>query len=202
MNEEEIKTALNIFSAEFVSYKKGEYLHKPYSEMSRFGLVLSGRVQVCADDVDGNRMIMAEVSPGTTFGESLCLLKIKDSPVYIFASENSEILWLSLKGLFTGSADGSISDLERRFTSMLAERTLSMNNRIQILSKIGIRNKLMTYFSQMSLKSGSDTFVIPVSREDLAVYIGTDRSALSREMSRMKKDGIIDYYRNTVRIIR
>lgn len=202
MNGEETEKALEVFNAEFVSYKKGECLHKPYSEMSRFGLVLSGSVQACADDIDGNRMIMAEVSPGMTFGESLCYLKIKDSPVYICATENSEILWLSLEKLYSGFPDSFLSCLERRFAEMLAERTLSMNDRIQVLSKIGIRNKLMTYFGQMTQKSGSDTFTIPVNREDLAVYIGTDRSALSREMSKMKKDGIIDYYRNTVRIIR
>ena len=60
-------------------------------------MVLSGVVQACMDDVEGNRVIMAEVTAGNTFGESLCFLGIQDSPVYVYASEQAEVVWISLK---------------------------------------------------------------------------------------------------------
>lgn len=201
MNDEEFQKAFEIFEAKAVEYKKGDLLHHQYSEMKCFGLVLSGTVQICVDDIDGNRMIMAEAVPGVTFGESLCYLEIKDSPVYIYATENSEVLWLSVKNLYADGSDGFLTELQKRFTSMLAARTLKMNDRIQVLSKIKIRDKLMTYFSQLSQSCGSKTFQIPVNRDDLATYIGTNRSALSRELSNMKNDGIIDYYKNTVKLL-
>lgn len=202
MNTDEVRKALDIFEAESVAYKKNDWIHRPYTKMKKFGLLLSGVVQVCVDDVDGNRMIMSEVIAGQTFGESICFLKIANSPMYIFASENCEVLWLSLEKLFVSSADEQIFKLQKRFTGMLAARTLNMNDRIQVLSKIKIRDKLMTYFSQQARLSGSLTFQLPVNRDDLATYIGTNRSALSREMSNMKKDGLIDYYKNTVKIIK
>ncbi len=202
LNAEETGKALEILEAEIKKYKKNDCIHSQYTEMKKFGFVLSGAVQVCVDDVDGNKMIMAQVVPGQTFGESLCFLKIKNSPVYIYASEDSEILFLSVKTLFSGESNEIYNELEKRFTEMLSKRTLSMNDRIQVLSKIKLRDKLMTYFSQISQKSGSLTFNLPGNREDLASYMGTDRSALCRELSAMKKEGIIDYHKNTVKIIR
>jgi len=202
MKSEEINLAMKLSDAEIRTYAKGEFLHSPYSEIKKFGLVLSGVVQVCIDDIDGNRVIMAEVTSGNTFGESLCFLKVKDSPVFIYSSEASEILWLSVANIFNADADEFCSELRKRFTAMLAARTLAMNNRIQVLSKIKLRDKLITYFNQKSEAANSLTFQIPVNRDDLASYIGTNRSALSRELSLMKKEGLIDYYKNTFRILK
>lgn len=201
MTGEETVKAMEILHAGYTEYGKGEVLHRPYTGMKKFGLVLYGGVCACMDDVEGNRMIMAEVTPGITFGESLCFMEIKDSPVYVYAAENAGVVWLSTEDLFCGDSDDFSVRLQKKFTAMLAQRTFVMNNRIQILSKLRLRDKLITYFTQLSEAAHSYTFEIPMNRDDLAVYIGTNRSALSRELARMKDDGIIDYYRNSVRIL-
>ena len=202
MTAEDIRKAVALFGGEIKKYPKGEMLHLPMTAFARFGFVLSGKVHACCDDIDGNRMIMADVSEGVTFGESLCFLGIKDSPVYVYASEDSVVLWLSADVLFDGGTDGTVPGLQRRFASLLASRTLAMNSRIQILSKKTIREKLTVYFGELSSACGKDVFEIPMNREDMASYIGADRAAMSRELSRMKRDGIIDYHKNTVRLIR
>ena len=202
MDDEELGKALELLGAEFRAYDKGETLHRPYTQMKRFGMVLSGVVQACMDDIEGNRMIMAEVVPGNTFGESLCFLAFADSPVYVYASEASEVLWFSLGELFGDAPNAFAVRLQKRFIAMLAARTLSMNDRIQVLSKIRLRDKITTYFSQMSRETRSLTFQIPMNRDDFATYMGTNRSALSRELAQMKKEGLIDYYLNTIRILR
>lgn len=201
MDNDDIEKALKVFDAKSAVYNKGDLLHQPYTPMDRFGLVVSGIVQACADDIDGNRTIMSEVVPGVSFGESLCFLEINDSPVYIYALENCEILWLSAVNLFNDCPDEFTLRIQKRFTATLAMRTLSMNNRIQVLSKIKIRDKLIEYFNQQSHAHGSLTFQLPINRDDLATYIGSDRSALSRELSKMKGDGIIDYYKNTIQLL-
>lgn len=197
-----LSEALSILRAESASFKKGAVLQRSGQRMSRFGLVLSGAVQVCQDDFEGNRMIMAEVGEGGTFGESLCFLKTPESPVYITASLPSEVLWLSPDALFKESADPLIRQMEMRFTTILARRTLSMNSRIQVLSKLKLRDKLITYFTEQAGAAGSDTFTIVMNRDDMASYMGTNRSALSRELSHMKDDGIIDFYRSTFRVLK
>ena len=201
LTDEEFGNSLDVLRAQYSVYGKGEMIHAPYLEMKKFGLVLSGTAQACTDDINGNKIIMTEIVPGVTFGESLCFLEIKDSPVYVFASERCCVLWLSAENLFNGCSDKLTVILRKQFTAMLAARTLSMNSRIQVMSKIKLRDKLMSYFFSLSLKTKSKTFTIPMNREDLAAYIGSDRSALSRELSSMKKDGVINIKGKTVKII-
>ena len=197
--DEELATALESLKASVSKYKKGDFVHPSGTPLKNFGFLLSGVIQVCMDDINGNRMIMANVAEGESFGESLSFLKVKESPVYIQAAEASQILWLSPDVFFEGGSTDFERVLRRKFTELLAFRTLSMNNRIQILSKLTIREKLMTYFSQLMSNAKSSTFTVPFNRDDMAAFIGTNRSALSRELSRMKEEGLLDYYKNTFR---
>ena len=200
LSDEDITKALLILEADERAYKKGELLHISDTPMTKFGLVITGICEACADDISGNRMIMTEVIPGKTFGESLEFMRIEDSFVYIIAAEDASVIWMSSRNLFGIINDKFTLELQKRFVTMLASRTLAMNERIQVLSKVLLRDKLITYFSQLADASGSGVITLPMNREDLAVYMGTNRSALSRELSSMKKDGIIDYFRNTVKI--
>ena len=189
--------ALNFFEARRAHYQKGDFLNRIGDPLPAFGLVLSGTIQVYMDDIDGQPMIMANVSAGGTFGESLNFLET-DTSVYICAFTDAEVLWMKSRNIRSrsGPCDPRDTMLANRFTAMLAGRTLDMNNRIQILSNLTLREKLITFFSQIVSQSGSTQFDIPFDRESMAVYLGTNRSALSRELSRMKDQGIISFQRN------
>ena len=197
-----IRRQLALLRAEKAVCLRGETLQTAGAPIRRFGIVLSGAVQVCVDDIEGNRMIMAEVAPGRCFGESLCYLQTQESPVYIFASEDAEVLWLTADALHAAPADPDHMELQRRFTNALAAKALTMNNRIQVLSRLSLRGKLTAYFTELASTQGSNMIRLPMNREDTAAYIGVNRSALSRELSRMKADGLIDYRKNDVRILR
>lgn len=194
LSEEDTSYALSFFSVRRATYEKGEMLSRPGEALKRFGLVLSGRVQVCMEDFDGNSIIMAVVTPSHTFGESLCFLG-NPASVHIYATEDTELLWLSTDKLKSGSDGARDRLIANRFTAMLAAKTLEMNDRVQILSKIKIRDRLITYFSQCVAKYGS-SFTLPLSREDMAAYLGSDRSALSRELGKMRDEGIIEFEKN------
>ena len=201
LDKDGLDRQLKIMKAEKTCRKRGEMLQSPGVPFRRFGIVLSGAVQVCTDDIEGTRMIMAEVAPGSSFGESHCFLQTMESPVYIFASEDSELLWLSTDGLFS-DAGTFYPDILRRFTAALAMKTLSMNNRIQVLSKLSLRGKLTAYFTELAAAQGSSVIRLPMNREDTAAYIGTNRSSLSRALAEMKEDGLIDYWKNEIRILK
>ena len=194
MDNSELQCALDFFDATPKRYEKGDFLQSVLSPFERFGLVISGSIQVCCDDIDGYPMIMATVSSGDTFGESLCFLS-SESPVYIRAATDAEVIMMSTKKLHS-SFDKASHHLIMRFTKMLASRTLSMNDRIQILSKITLREKILTLLTQYRQKSLSNSIELPFDRADMAIYLGTDRAALSRELSKLKKEGIIDYHKN------
>ncbi len=232
MDDTELTESLRLLSAFVSTYRRDERLHAPYTRLERFGLVLRGSLKVCCDDIDGGRMLMADVQPGVTFGESLCFLGIVDSPAYIYASVDTAVLWLSDAALHTAGGTGDdpgtdraektgnpgnpafLPALRERFTSLLCHRTLSMNSRIQTLTKLSLREKLLFFLSQaareaFTRRSGggrsqsvlSRPFDISMSRDDLASYIGANRTAVSRELSNMKKDGLIDYAGSTFRLL-
>lgn len=201
LDRDRLNRQLTVLKAEKARSERGETLQAPGEPIRRFGVVLSGAVQVCVDDIEGNRMIMAEVAPGNSFAESLCFLRTKESPVYIFASEDTEVLWLSAAALFSDPADAFLAELQRRFTAALALKALTMNNRIQVLSRLSLRGKLTAYFTELAAAQGSDVIRLPMNREDTAAYIGANRSALSRELAKMKAEGLIDYRKNEIRLL-
>ena len=198
MTDFEIAEALTLFDARATTYARGEILHPMGRILLAFGLVLSGTVQVYTDDLDGNRMMMASVEPCNTFGESLSYLGTQ-TPVYIQTATGAEVLWLNPACLHANSAPAKA--LAARFTAALATRTLEMNDRIQILSKPTLREKILCFLSQAERKNHARTFALPFDREGLAAYLGANRSALSRELSALKKAGVIDYYKNSFKIL-
>ena len=144
---------------------------------------------------------MANVSAGDTFGESLSFLGVTASPIHASAEADCEILWLSTENLRRIPTSETDHLLSQRFVSMLATRTLNMNDRIQILSRPTLRGRLVTFFSQYVRRVGR-SFAIPFDRADMAAYLGTDRSALSRELGRMQKEGLLRFRKNRFEILR
>ena len=193
IDEKDLECAFSFFEITEATYEKGEYLNKIGDKLNKFGLVLEGNIQVFADDYYGNQMIMQTVTPGHTFGESLCFLGL-EADIYIVATKKTRVLWLKTDRVKTATTEKE-RFFANRFTTMLARRALSKNNRVQILSKITLRSKLITFFSQYAKRYGNE-FTVPFDRNELAVYLGTNRSALSRELSKMKAEGIIDFEKN------
>lgn len=186
--------ALRLLAAKTGRYLRGQTLHGGGAPLARFGLVLEGIVQVCMEELDGRLILMASVGEGETFGESLCYLG-QPTDVRIVALTGAVVLWLDPARLRQSDPDPLAEELRRRFTAMLAQRTLAMNDRIQILSRHGLRARLITFFSQYARRWGRQ-FTVPFDRASLAAYLGVDRSALSRELSRMQKEGLLQVRKN------
>ena len=192
---------LKYLKASEAEYRQGEVLQLPGHPMDHFGYVLSGIVQVYRDEPDGTRLIMASNGAGGSFGESLCFLRVEEVPVTIVAAEDCRVLWLKMDNVIAPQAGCCDHDIVNRVMASFARRALDMNDRIQVLSQRTLRKKIYTLLVQYADKAGSSTFDLPLSREDMAVFLGCDRSALSRELARMKEDGIIDYYRNSFKVM-
>ena len=204
MRPEELAYALDFFRANRRMYEKGEIVNPLGEPLPFFGLVLSGCVQVQTDDIDGNPMIMATVTPGETFGESLHYLR-RVSSVYIVAMADTVILTMQAQEMYPSAVQSGRNErdaaLVHRFLLLLTNRTLEMNNRIQVLSKISMREKLIALFTMYANQQGSRTIRLPFDRNGLAVYLGVNRSALSRELSRMQREGLIRFDKNVFEIL-
>lgn len=192
LSGDELSYATEFFGARKRDYRKGELLNHLGEPLPFFGLVLSGSIRVSMYDIDGNSILMATAGPGSTFGESLCFLK-REANVQIECLADSQILRMNTDRVNHGATQLD-QELSHRFTAMLAGRTLSMNDRIQVLSRTTIREKLITLFSQYS--DGSGKVTLPMDRAHMAAYLGVNRTALSRELSRMQEEGLIQYNKN------
>ena len=201
LSGKELETALSLYDAKKTEYPRGSVLAAAGGRLARFGLVLSGVVQVSSDDIDGGTVIMAAVTAGGMFGESLCWLCEPEIPVRITAVTDSAVLWLSPDFMRGECLSPLCREQEKRFISILARRTLVMNDRVQVLSRATIREKLALFFKQYGVQGGV-TFTVPFDRESLAAWLGVNRSALSRELAKMRAEGLIDFHKNSFRILK
>lgn len=199
LGESRLREALLIMRGRIRHYEGRAVLHVSGEPLSFFGLVLGGSVQVTMNDLDGRDVLMASVRSGETFGEAICALRRPDPPINIYAEKETDVLWLSAGFLHEpgrGPQEELRSMLVCRLAEMMAGRTLRMNRRIQVLSKHTLREKLLTFFAECREEYGGPSFTIPMDRATMAAYLGTDRSALSRELSRMRREGLVLYRKN------
>ena len=158
------------------------------------GVVLLGTVQVVQEDYYGNRSVMTVLQPGESFAEVFSCAGFEVMPVSVMAVTDSEVLLLDCRCVLTTCSRSCHfhSLLMKNMLEGMAQKILSLTQKIQYMSKRTTREKLMAYLSNQAKQQGSKGFVIPHNRQSLADYLGVERSAMSVEISKLKKAGKID----------
>ena len=158
------------------------------------GVVLSGAVQVVRDDYYGNRSVLTVVSPGGLFAEAFACAGLETLPVSAIALQPSTVLFLDCQRILTGCSQACPfhSRLVHNLLQGIAQKNLTLTRKIRCMSQKTTREKLMAFLLDQAKQQGSAEFVIPYDRQALADYLGVERSAMSAEISKLKKDGQID----------
>lgn len=178
------------------SYKKNDIIFSTGSTVSEIGIVLSGSVNVENIDFWGNKSILGNMNEGHIFAETYALCR-EPMMVDAVAASNCEILFLNLNVLQEKNCTSSwYSKIQRSLLAMCSRKNLMLSERIFCTSSKTVRSRLLTYLSAQSRKHGNHRFQIPFDRQQMADYLNLDRSALSKELSRMKKEGILDFHKN------
>lgn len=196
---QEADAMLNCLGAYTRSYTKGEMICRAGEPFNTMAMVLSGGVTIESDDVWGNKSILSHVGVGEVFAETYACLPGEPLLVNAVASEMSEILFMEMGKLLTlCPSDCSYHNrLIQNLLTLTARKNLTLSRRILHTSAKSIRGRLLSYFSEQALLQGGYRFSIPFNRQQLADYLGVDRSALSNELSKMKREGLIAYEKNT-----
>jgi len=198
----DFENMLNCLSAKTVRYKKGGVILLSGDAVSFVGMILAGSVQIIKEDADGRIVILTELSVSDIFGEVFACAGITQSPVTIQASEDSEILFIDYKKIVTSctSACPFHAKLIENMLKLIAVKNLLLNQKIEILSKRTTREKLICYFN---LQRGAvKKFNISFNREELARYLCVDRSAMSKELCKMRDEGLLRFHKNTFEILK
>ena len=207
MTEEERETLLVCLKARVKHYGKGETLLWESENIEWVGIVLSGMVEASKLDISGKRLVISRLGCGKLIGDILSLHPERQSPATVTALESVTVLSIPAVKLLEPCQKQceSHNKLIRNLLISVSEKYFEIQDRILYLTRPTIRDKLVTYLKRASedtaLARGSRIFAIPYDRAALAEYLNVERSALSRELSAMKRDGLIDYHKNNFRLL-
>ena len=207
LSECEIKTVLKSLKAYVKEYKKDESVYLAGDCVDFFGMVISGGVNIERYDVWGNKTILSHVQKGQIFAETYVCLKNEPLMVSVFAAKNTKILFLNPSGILNSDILSNENEKKcfwifaKNLLEISSQKNLNLSKRIFHTSPKTIRTRLMSYFSEQTLYAKSKKFEIPFDRQQLADYLGVDRSALSNELSKMQKDGLIKFRKNKFELI-
>ena len=175
--------------------------HTVFAEGSRaksLGIVLSGSVQMIQVDYYGNRSILSDFGEAQMFAESFACAETKELPISIVANDPCEIMFIDCSHILHTCHNNCGFHQQLIFNLMkdLASKTILFHQKIEITSKRTTRDKLLAYLMLEAKRANSNSFDISFDRQELADYLDVDRSGLSAEISKMKKEGIIDNVKN------
>lgn len=200
ISEEELIRLLQCLSIKKKTYGPGEAIWLAGQKTGQIGMVLEGRCRVTREDYLGQRTIVAELVPGELFGEVFaCAAEwVGELPVSVYAGSVSTILFLEYQDLVSNcsAACESHTRLIKNMLSVLASKNLMLNRRLEHLCKRTTREKVLSYLTEQAASAKSRIFTIPFNRQELADYLCVERSALSAVLSKLRKQGVIDFWKN------
>lgn len=194
LSEGERETALRALSVTERNYQKGKRIFSAGDIVDRMGLVISGSVTIESSDFWGNRTILSHIAPGQFFAETYALLKGEPMLVDVCVNEESRILFLRLDTL--QSAEPWTAKITRNLLTISARKNLTLSLRSFHTAPKTVRERVTAYLNTEALRQRSRAFRIPYDRQQLADYLNLDRTALSKELGRMRDDGLIEFRKN------
>lgn len=203
IKEEELKVMLKCLNGFVKNYKKGEFIILEKENVEHIGLVLSGTVDMRKEDIWGNTTLLVRMKNLQLFGESFACGINNSSEVSFCASSDASVLFLPFYRVLHNCSKSCMFHhrLIENMVVLIAEKNRDLMEKVEIISKKSLREKILAYLSLQSQRKESRYFEIPLDRAELADYLCADRSALSRELSNMKKEGLLDFTRNTFRLL-
>lgn len=189
LDEQELTQALAHLSPALRRLERGEFLLHADQRVNHLGVVLEGCLHILREDAFGGRAILADIQPGDLFAEAYACAGAP-LEVEVTAQTDSAVLLVSLARLRSvpGQEGARLTD---NLIRVLARKNLTLNEKIGHLTRPTTREKLLSYLAAQRRRQGSDSFTIPFDRQQLADYLSVDRSAMSTQLSRLRREGLI-----------
>lgn len=198
MTTDETAKVLNCTGAVISCYKDKEKIISADNSVSRIGVIISGHAVMIQYNYSGERSLISKLSKNDLFGTTI------KSPIFndtlsVCASGECSALLFDTEKLFNGCENNCINHslIYHNLVFLLVEKNLNLVHTLHHLSYRSLRGKITSYLSEQMRLAGKKEFIVPLDRQEMADYLACDRSALSAELSRMKRDGLIDYKKNS-----
>ena len=194
----DLSPMLKCLGAKAVHYPANSTILQYEQAVTAVGIVVSGTAKIIHEDLDGNRTLIGELWEGELFAESFACVGIKNSPVCVLAESRCDVIWIDFVRIIStcNAACAFHTTLISNMLKLIARKNIQLNSQIDVISKRGIRAKLLAYFEHQMDHAGSRSFTIPFTRNELSDYLCVDRSALSRELCKLRDEGILTFHKN------
>lgn len=184
------------------TYGKNAYVATEGEPFTALGIVLDGTAVVIKETAAGTRTIVTTLQRGDMFGEMVAFSRQRTWPATIFTPTGITAVFLppqKITGACAHACDAH-RQLIKNLLCIVSERALLLNRKVQYLTLKSLRAKIATYLLEQYKRAGQTTFLLPLKRSDLADFLGASRTALSRELGRMRDAGMLDFYRASVKL--
>ena len=200
---EELKAMLGCIGYHIGTFKKGDIVAFEEENIKHIGIIISGSVDMIKEDLWGNKTMLVRMRKNELFGETFACGSDNLSVVTFLVSGDAQILFIPFNRVMHSCTMACVFHhrLIENMVSIIANKNRDLMRKVEVVSKRTIREKILAYLSIQAQVQESRYFVIPLGRVELAEYLCVDRSALTRELVKMKEDGLINYDRNCFRIL-
>ena len=200
---EEMKPMLSCIGYHIGTFQKGDIVAFEEENIRHIGIIMSGSVDMVKEDLWGNKTMLIRIRKDELFGETFVCGTDNQSVVTFLVSEDSEILFVPFDRVMHNCtmACSFHHRLIENMVKIIADKNRDLMRKVEVVSKRTIREKILAYLSIQAQVQNSRYFEIPLGRMELAEYLCVDRSALTRELAKMKTDGLIDYDKNSFRLL-
>lgn len=198
IGQEQLLRMLTCLGARVLSFDKKYTVFAEGTPARYVGIVLTGEVQLLQVDYYGNRSILSHVGAGGMFAEAFACAEVGALPVSVVATEPSEVMLIDCSHILHTCENHCGFHQQLIFNLMrdLAEKTILYHERIEVTSKRTTREKLLAYLTLEAKRAGRNDFTVPFDRQELADYLEVDRSGLSAEISKLRREGVLDNRKN------
>ena len=200
---EDLSAMMGCIGGRVLAIPKGQPVFREGDPATHVGLVLSGAVQMVREDYYGNRSIVAHIGPAELFGESYACAGLSALPISVVADEDSRVLLMDCRRITVSCSNACAfhSRIIFNLLKLVAMKNIVFDQKIQVTSQRSTREKLMAYLLNQAKLQGSSSFTIPYDRQELADYLEVERSGLSAEISKLRREGVLDSRRNQFTIL-
>ncbi len=203
VGENDLSNLIRCLNAQVKCFKAEEYIFLSGDKINHIGIVISGVVEIMKENLSGNKHIVAMMGPSDMFAEGIVCTASRISPVSVRIKQEANIMLIPYERVIRScgnSCDFHIK-LIQNMMIILGERNVRLNHKLELLTLKGMRQKLATYLLNEGSDLGSSIFQVPLNRTELADYLNVSRTSMCRELTRMKEEGLIDYYGNSFKLL-
>ncbi len=177
-----------------ITFKKGDVAYKFSTSVKEIGFIVKGSAKVIKNDFSGNQILLEILPSGSLFGNAFSYALRDSEYIVVVATENLTVDFILEEELMK-TCDGECCDNRHKFVlnvlSIMSKKTAQISQRIEVVSCKTIREKLICYFSSLASKNRMKEFKLEQTLSAIAEYIAVDRSAMMRELKRLKDEKII-----------